>query len=393
MALFGDVLAPACISSDSPGFLAFIPEAPTKASQLFDVVVSASAIVGSSWMEASGAVYAENQALRWISDLAGLPDGAGGCFVSGGSAANLSALVAAREAAAARRSDRPARWRVALGDQAHSSLTNTMRIMDAVPLVVPSAGDRLTGAELRDALDRDPDPGSVFAVVATGGTTNTGQIDDLDGIAAVARERGLWFHVDGAYGLAALAAPSVRDRFRGVEHADSLVVDPHKWLFAPFDCAALLYRDPELARRAHIRNTRRTSIRCRPVTSGTRRTTRTTSPGACAGCRSGSHSRCTAPTRTPPRSSRRSTSREHAARQIDAAPHLELILEPELTVVLWRRPGWTTTDYATWSRRLLADQIAFVLPTTWHGETVARAVFLHPDCPPEVIDHVIASMV
>ena len=78
MALFGEVLAPTCISSDSPRFLAFIPEAPTKASQLFDVVVSASAIVGSSWMEASGAVYAENQALRWISDLAGLPAGAGG---------------------------------------------------------------------------------------------------------------------------------------------------------------------------------------------------------------------------------------------------------------------------------------------------------------------------
>ncbi len=256
MALFAEVLAPVCVSNDSPKFLAFIPGAPTKASQLFDVVVSASAIYGGSWLEGSGAVFAENQALRWVSDLAGLPDGAGGCFVSGGSAANLSALVAARETAASRRGgDRPARWRVALGDQAHSSLENTIRIMDAVPLVVPTGDDdRLDGEDLRAALDADADPSSVFAVVGTGGTTNTGQIDDLDGIAAVARERDLWFHVDGAYGLAGLAAPSVRERFRGIEHADSLVVDPHKWLFAPFDCAALVYRDPELARLAHTQH-------------------------------------------------------------------------------------------------------------------------------------------
>ena len=91
----------------------------------------------------------------------------------------------------------------------------------------------------------------MFAVVATAGTTNLGLIDDLAGIAAVCRERGLWLHVDGAYGLAALCAPSVRDRFAGIEHADSFIVDPHKWLFSPFDCARSLYREPALGRAAH----------------------------------------------------------------------------------------------------------------------------------------------
>src|SRR5439155_10631580 len=90
-----------------------------------------------------------------------------------------------------------------------------------------------------------------FAAVATAGTTNLGIVDDLDGVAAVCRERRLWFHVDGAYGLAALAAPSARPLFAGVEHADSFIVDPHKWLFAPYDSCALLYRDPALARAAH----------------------------------------------------------------------------------------------------------------------------------------------
>src|SRR5580704_8549123 len=109
LSLYRDVLAPAVISCDSPRFLAFIPAAPTKAALLFDMIVSCASISGISWIEAAGAVHAENQALRFLSDLAGLPPGAGGVFVSGGSAANLSALVVAREHARARHGDRPRR--------------------------------------------------------------------------------------------------------------------------------------------------------------------------------------------------------------------------------------------------------------------------------------------
>jgi glutamate/tyrosine decarboxylase-like PLP-dependent enzyme len=94
----------------------------------------------------------------------------------------------------------------------------------------------------------------VFAIVATSGTTNAGVIDDLDGIADVCAELGVWFHVDGAYGGAGLAAPSVRPRYHGIERADSFIVDPHKWLFAPFDCCALVYRDPRRSRRAHTQH-------------------------------------------------------------------------------------------------------------------------------------------
>ena len=112
---------------------------------------------------------------------------------------------------------------------------------------------RMTGEALAATLDAEGTDG-VFAVVATAGTTNLGIVDDLAGVAAVCKEHGMWMHVDGAYGGAALAAPSVRDLFDGVEHADSFIVDPHKWLFAPFDCCALLYRDPELARHAHTQH-------------------------------------------------------------------------------------------------------------------------------------------
>jgi glutamate/tyrosine decarboxylase-like PLP-dependent enzyme len=263
--------------------------------------------------------------------------------------------------------------------------------MDAEALVVATEGDRLTGAALRAALDADPDPDSVFAVVATAGTTNAGVIDDLDGVAAVARERRLWFHVDGAYGLAALAAPSVRDRFRGIEHADSLIVDPHKWLFAPFDCAALLYRDPEPARRAHSQRAAylepmHVAGEWNPSDYAYHLTRRVRGlPFWFSLAVHGTDAYTDAIERTL------AIARD-AARRIADAEHLELLGEPELTVVLWRRPGWATADYEAWSRQLLADQRAFVLPTTYHGETVARAVFLHPDCPPAVIDDVIASM-
>src|SRR6185436_18963817 len=178
--LYSEVLAPSVISCDSPRFLAFIPAAPTKASLLFDMIVSCASISGISWIESSGAVHAENQALRFLSDLAGLPSGAGGVFVQGGSAANLSALVVARDRARSRRAGHarvPVRF--AVSAQTHSSVANTMRIIDVDALVVPGVDDRLTGSALEAALAADSDPTSVCAVVATAGTTNAGLVDDL----------------------------------------------------------------------------------------------------------------------------------------------------------------------------------------------------------------------
>ena len=149
----------------------------------------------------------------------------------------------------------PRRWAVCVTEETHSSVAHTLRtVMDCDVVVVPGdARGRLTGAALRATVDALPETtrDGVFAVVATGGSTNLGVVDDIAGIADVTAEHGWWLHVDGAYGGAALAAPSVRDRFAGVERADSFIVDPHKWLFAPFDCCALLYREPALARAAH----------------------------------------------------------------------------------------------------------------------------------------------
>lgn len=390
--VFTEVLAPAVISCDSPRFLAFIPAAPTKASLLFDMVVSASSLQAISWLEGAGAVYAENQVLRFIADLAGLPDDAGGCFVAGGSAANLSALVVARETAKHRSMTVPARWRVAVSDQTHSSVANALRIMDVDPLVVATDDDRLTGAKLQQALDADADPTSVCAVVATAGTTNAGIVDDIEGVAAVAARLGIWLHVDAAYGGAALLAPSARNRFRGIEHADSLVVDPHKWLYAPFDCAALIYREPRLARAVHTQQASYLDvIHERPTEWNpsdyafhlTRRARGLPLWFSLAVHGSDAYRDAIETVLTTTRA---------AATRIAAMPNLELIREPELSIVLFRRVGWAPDDYQRWSDDLLTAQTAFVASSSWHGETVARLAFLHPATSLELVDEILATM-
>ncbi len=122
LTLFRDHLATSVISIDSPGFLAFIPNAPTKASSLFDMVVACSGLNGTSWLESEGVVVAENQALEYLATRAGLPEGAGGCFVSGGSLGNLSALTVGRDVGRARRGGVPAHeLRFAISADAHSA--------------------------------------------------------------------------------------------------------------------------------------------------------------------------------------------------------------------------------------------------------------------------------
>jgi glutamate/tyrosine decarboxylase-like PLP-dependent enzyme len=218
----------------------------------------------------------------------------------------------------------------------------------------------------------------VFAVVATAGTTNLGIIDDLDSVARVCAERDLWFHVDGAYGLAGLVAPSVRERFAGVEHADSFVVDPHKWLFAPFDCCALVYREPALARSAHTQRAGYLDV----ITGGEEINPSDYAIGLTRRARGlpfwfslavhGTQAYTDAVERTL------SVAR-YATEEIRRRDYLDLLHEPDLSVVAFRRRGWQPPDYQKWSGDLLADDVAFVVATTHEGETVTRFAVVNPE--------------
>jgi glutamate/tyrosine decarboxylase-like PLP-dependent enzyme len=390
--LFEDHLAPHTISVDNSNFWAFVPAAPTKASVLFDLIVGASSIVGTSWLEAAGAIFAENQALRWIANLAGMPATAGGTFVSGGSAGNLSGLATARWTAMQRRDgERPARWKIAATDDAHSSVWMAARMMDVdvVPVHTDEHG-RLTSAALRHALDMSDGDG-LFAAVATAGTTNAGIVDDLSGVAEVCEERGIWFHVDGAYGGAGLAAPSIRHLYDGIERADSLVVDPHKMLFAPYDCAALIYRDPSLAAAAHMQEASylddiNEAEEWSPSHYAYHLTRRVRGlPFWFSLATYGTDAYVEAVEKVV------ALSRE-VAEDIRSRDGLQLILEPEVTVTLFRRLGWGDTDYKEWCDRLLREQVAFVLPTTWRGEKVMRLCFVNPNTTLDQVRAVLDTM-
>jgi L-2,4-diaminobutyrate decarboxylase len=380
--VWSDLLGPSCLSVDHPRYLSFIPSAPTKAAGAFDMLVGATSMYAGSWLEGSGAVYAENQALRWLADLAGLPPESGGAFVQGGTIGNLSALVAAREAALHRRGGvRPARWAVCITGETHSSVGHALRtVMDIDPIVVP--GDergRLTGAELAaatDALAPDVRDG-IFAVVATAGSTNLGIVDDIAGIAEVAGRHGWWLHVDGAYGGAGLAAPSVAHLFAGVEHADSFIVDPHKWLFAPFDCCALIYRDPVQARAAHTQH----ASYLDPVNVEgewnpsdfaiqlTRRARGLPFWFSLAVHGTDAYTDAIEQTLTVTRA---------GADLLRERDHVKLLVEPDLSVLVFERLGWGAEEYARWSSRLLDEQVGFVTPTKHAGQVCTRFAIVNP---------------
>ncbi len=274
--------------------------------------------------------------------------------------------------------------------------------MDADVVAVPvDASGRMTGDGLRATVDGlDPaDRARLFALVVTSGTTNAGVIDDLAAAAELRAELDTWLHVDGAYGGAALVAPSVRARFAGIEAADSFIVDPHKWLFAPFDSCALLYRDPQLARQAHTQHAEYLDVLHADRSEAgqlvhdwnasdfahhlTRR-----ARGLPLWFSLATHG-------TDAYRDAVETTLDVARRGADLvrdAAHLELIMEPELSVVLLRRLGWGPADYQAWSDRELARGAAFVTPSSWGDETVLRWCIVNPLTTVEDLASIVESL-
>ncbi|MCF8272526.1 MAG: aminotransferase class V-fold PLP-dependent enzyme [Flavobacteriaceae bacterium] len=397
--LWKEHLMKANVSIDHPRHLAFVPASPTRAAIMFDLVTSASSIHGAYWMEGAGGIFCENEAMKWIVSLTGLPEGAFGVFTSGGTAANLSAIVTAREY-----------WR-SLNDKnknekgiiitsigAHSSVKAMAKVVDVDVLLVDTE-DKLEAKALQETINGLPENQRkrLFAVVGTGGTTNAGIIDDLSGIAAICETENLWFHVDAAYGGGALAADSVRHLFNGIEKADSITIDPHKWMFSPYDCGAVIYKQPELAKKAHsqegsyldifkdegahgfnptdyqIQLTRR--VRGLPLwfslaMHGTDRYKEAVERGL--------------------------ELAQIAGKLITEKPHVELVRDPSLSCVLYRRIGWKPEDYTHWTYENHSKGFALVTPTKWKKggafETVSRFCFINPDTTEKDIEMILDSM-
>jgi aromatic-L-amino-acid decarboxylase len=235
----------------TPGFFGYVQSPPTPVGVIADLLASAADQNVTAWRSAPAAVHVERLTIRWLGQLVGFDDDAAGLMVSGGSAANLTALLMAIRICAAPDVDRRALV-VYISEESHFSVAKAADALGISVRRVPvDASWRLEISALRDAVAADARAGlRPICVVASAGTTATGAVDPLDGAADVAAEHQLWFHVDGAYGAPAAAVQAQRDHFRGMQRADSLAIDAHKWLYAPVDCSALLVHDITATARA-----------------------------------------------------------------------------------------------------------------------------------------------
>lgn len=391
-----DVVTANCMNVSSPNVWAFVPSAATPASLAADVILSSQNVIGDWWLEGAGAIAAENHALAWLCAEVGLGEHAGGVFVSGATPGNLAALAAARRWWRSEHIGHSRdRLAIACAQQAHSSIRMVASVLDCDVLVVD--GDeygRMHAADLETALAAHRAAGGapVFAISATAGTTNLGMVDDLHGLADVADREGLWLHVDGAYGGAAVLSPLGRTALSGLERVQSMVVDPHKWLFAGYDCCALLYRDVRIARAAFTQTAEYldavevTAEEFNPSDYAVHLTRRARGvPFWFSVAVHGTDAYRSAVTACI------ATARAFTA-AIEASAHLEVFAPTTLSIVTFVRPGWSRADYERWSAAHLASGEFFIAVSEFRSQPMLRVCLVNPQTTIEQLHAVIDSL-
>ena len=245
-----------------PRFFGYVASPSTPAGAFAQLLMATLNSNVTSWRSAPAPTELERRVVGWLARMIGYGEEAGGLLTSGGSMANLNALfIAHRAGDATPEASRRGLWRgeapaaLYVSDQVHLSIPKAADILglgrEQVRTIETDAQFRMDVRSLRDRLTSDRARGlSPFCVVANAGTVASGAVDPLAEIGEVARAESLWFHIDGAYGALAAVVPARRALFDGLARADSVSLDPHKWLYTPLDCGCLLLREPDRARRA-----------------------------------------------------------------------------------------------------------------------------------------------
>ncbi len=231
--------------TDHPRFFAFIPSPNNYVSVMADALAIGFNSFAGTWLEASGPAEIELVTMDWLRQLAGFPESGGGLFVSGGTAANLTALAVARHI---KLNDRFHNAIIYCSDQTHSCIDRTVRLLGFKPeqLCRITSDDkfRLPMEKVKQLIVKDREAGKIpFCIIANAGTTNTGAVDPLEELADLCQKENLWLHIDGAYGAAGIISNKGRHQLRGLERADSLSLDPHKWLFQAYEMGSVLVKD------------------------------------------------------------------------------------------------------------------------------------------------------
>lgn len=250
LATLRDRIFPHAAREPHPGFIAYVPSCPTFPAVLGDWLATGFNFFAGVWPVAAGPNEVELVVLDWFRQWLGMAEGTGGLLTSGGSGANLTAMIAARHRATGGDASMIAKLTVYASDQVHSSVTRAAWLTgiprENVRSVASDDDFRLRADLLREVIARDRAAGlTPLMVVANAGTTNTGSVDPMREIAALCERERVWMHVDAAYGGFAMLTEIGRKALVGIERADSVTLDPHKWLFVPFECGCLLVREPQ----------------------------------------------------------------------------------------------------------------------------------------------------
>jgi aromatic-L-amino-acid/L-tryptophan decarboxylase len=360
---------------EHPRYFARVPGPSSFAGVLGDWLGTGFNSIATSWGGGSGPTTVELVVIEWLLELIGLPSWGEGVLVSGGSIANLTAMAAARHSRGS--------GVAYLSDQAHTSIGRGLAALgfasDDVH-VLPSDSDLRLGVEtVRTAIARDRASGRTPRfVIASAGTTNTGAVDPLEALADLSAAEGLWLHVDGAYGAPAAMCQAGRRALPGLERADSLVLDPHKWLFQPIDCGCVFMRHPGILESAfamdpeYLRDTRAPAgeIDLRNRTLELTRRSRALKLWLTLRIHGAEHLRTAA--------ARGIALAEHAERLLRRDPRWEVVTAAQLAVVTFALRGATAAEHAARAAAISADGFAAVTSTSLAGRSVLRLCTINP---------------
>jgi len=389
-----DEVFPNRLNIAHPRFFAFVPGPSNYVGVLGDLLASGLNVFNGSWLGGSGAAAVELQTVDWLRELCGFPESASGLFVSGGSLANLTALAVARDVKLEGNLDGA---RVYFSDQTHSSIEKALRVAGFRPehiVKLPCDSEfRIVVAELAERVAADRATGlRPFCVIANGGTTNTGAVDPLREIAELAKREGLWMHVDGAYGAASVISDRGREILRGIELADSLSLDPHKWLFQPIECGCVLLRDAAMLKAAYrilpdyLKDIHRNAQEVNPCDYGIQLTRGFRALKVWLSLKVfGLDAFRAAITRGFELA-------EHAQRCLEAMPDWEVVAPANMATVSFRYAKGDDALQTALMETLLADGYAMVSTTMLRGHTVVRMCTINPRTTEQDIEGTLAKL-
>jgi len=371
-----------------PRFFAFVPGPSNFVSVMADALAAGFNVFNGSWLGGSGPAALELAVIDWFRNWCGFPETAGGLFVSGGSMANLTGLVTARHT---KLDDRTERAVIYYSDQTHSSVDRALRVIGFLPeqirRIASDASFRLPMDALARNVDQDRAAGlRPFAVIANAGTTNTGAIDPLREIAGFCRAENLWMHVDGAYGAAAVVSERGQKLLAGIELADSLSFDPHKWLFQTIECGCVLVRDAALLKSTYrimpeyLADVHRNVTEVNPCDYGIQLTRGFRALKVWMSMEYFGFDAFRAAVE------RGFVLSEIAERKLRTLPRWEVMTPAQMGIVSFARRGASEEFYHRMHERMLRDGFALATSTVLNGRTVLRLCTINPRTTEEDIE-------